>query len=172
MTQSAQTDVFFFYKLWRKSSFIFLHSKLLRYSGELLGNSFSKSWYVVQWEFVWVLWNVSNIFRAFVRKFVHLQSTRASAARRMMCACTQRWKVLFGANLHPEWDTINISIEIFLSYSFTWKLYEIHKLELKQQKSRSPQVQSLVFKSETEFKSRQLPFALWTFWALLDFSLK
>lgn len=62
----------FFYKLWRKSSFIFLHSKLLRYSGELLGNSFSKSWYVVQWEFVWVLWNVSNIFRAFVRKFVHL----------------------------------------------------------------------------------------------------
>ena len=71
MTQSAQTDVFF-YKLWRKSFFIFLHSKLLRYSGELLGNSFSKSWYVVQWEFVLVLWNVSNIFRAFVRKFVHL----------------------------------------------------------------------------------------------------
>lgn len=70
-TQSAQTDLFF-NKLWRKSFFIFLHSKLLRSSGELLGNSFSKSWYVVQWEFVLVLWNVANIFRAFVRKFVHL----------------------------------------------------------------------------------------------------
>ena len=75
-------------------------------------------------------------------KLGHLQSERGFVAHRTQNGVCMRSQVE-GAipcqlATQNDWDTINISTGIFLNYSFKWKLCEIHKLELKQQKVLKP----------------------------------